>query len=187
MPKAASAKWPSRIYWKRYRTYEEMINSPDIDAVAIATPDHWHAPMSIAALQAGKHVYLEKPMTHNIRETYELREAARNSKAVFQVGHQHRQTQSFITAQDIIKKKVLGHVSLLHLKEWLGAIRNGTPVSCGIDEGFEEAMTAHMAGLSWKARRRIEWDPAGEEIIALPGEDLDAVLLATETGEYVLG
>lgn len=59
------------------------------------------------------HVYVEKPMTHKIAETYALREAARNSKAIFQVGHQHRQTQSFITAKDIIKKKVLGHVSLV--------------------------------------------------------------------------
>jgi len=394
---------------KRYRRYEEMLDSPDIDAVVIATPDHWHAPMSIAALQAGKHVYVEKPMTHNIRETYELQEAVRNSKAVFALGHQHRQTQSFITARDIIKKKVLGHISLvqtntnrnddngawqydihekanpgtidwdqflgsapkipfnkehffrwrkwwaygsglsgdlmthdydrincvlemgmpkyitasggiythhdgrevpdvfhvsmeypdfssgssrpkgiekgmtflysatlgnqfdrrtilmghdgtmelgntltiyadpgstryldmiesnlvqpeipiysynpeaeevdaitsatakyfadkgllwtyrdgkrvdsalLHLKEWLGAIRHGTPVSCGIKEGFEEAMTAHMGGLAWKLGRRMEWDPVRKEIIALPGEDLDEILLAANVGELALG
>jgi predicted dehydrogenase len=68
--------------------------------------------------------------------------------------------------------------AMLHLKEWLGAIRNGTPVSCGIDEGFEEAMSAHMAGLSWKIGRRMEWDPIKEEVLAEPGEDLDAILLA---------
>lgn len=69
--------------------------------------------------------------------------------------------------------------AMLHLREWLGAIRNGTPVSCGIDEGFEEAMSAHMAGLSWKIGRRMEWDAKSEQIIALPGEDLDAILLAS--------
>ncbi len=53
---------------KRYRTYEELIASPDIDAVVIATPDHWHAPMAIAAARAGKHVYVEKPMTHMLSE-----------------------------------------------------------------------------------------------------------------------
>src|SRR5690606_40444314 len=53
-------------------TYEELIASPDIDAVVIATPDHWHAPMAIAAARAGKHVYVEKPMTHMLSETYEL-------------------------------------------------------------------------------------------------------------------
>jgi len=98
---------------KRYRTHEELINSGDVDAVIIATPDHWHAPISIKALQAGIHVYVEKPMTHNIEETYVLREAAENSEAVFAVGHQHRQTQSFKTARDVVKKGVLGHVSLI--------------------------------------------------------------------------
>lgn len=98
---------------KRYRTYTELLESSDVDAVIIATPDHWHAPMAIAALKAGKHVYVEKPMTHNINETYELKEVAENSDKVFAVGHQHRQTQSFLTAQDIIKKNILGHVSLI--------------------------------------------------------------------------
>jgi len=385
---------------RRYRTYEDMIANPDIDAVVIATPDHWHAPMAIAALEAGKHVYLEKPMTHNIAETYLLREAARNSKGVLMVGHHHRQTQSFLTAQDVIRKNVLGHISLvqvntnrnrdtgawqykiheeaspqtidwkqfigsapmvpfntehffrwrkwwsygsglsgdllshdydrincvlnmgipdsvsssggiythrdgrnvpdvmqvsmdysnpmnapaqdnetrqgmtvlysatlgneylrptllmghdgtmeldnrlriftdagstkyaeliksgtfqpgrpvfeydpalegldavtsattkyfadkgllwtyrdgkrvdptfLHLREWLSCARNGGKPSCGIDEGFEEAITAHMAGLSYKLGRRIDWDPIKEEIVPIPGYDFDEVLLA---------
>ena len=98
---------------RRYATYEDMIASSDIDAVVIATPDHWHAPMAIAALNAGKHVYVEKPMTHNIAETYELRDAARNSDGVLMVGHQHRQTQSFLAAQDVIEKDILGHINLI--------------------------------------------------------------------------
>ncbi|MCP4048825.1 MAG: Gfo/Idh/MocA family oxidoreductase [Gammaproteobacteria bacterium] len=385
---------------RRYRSYKDMIANPDIDAVVIATPDHWHAPIAIAALEAGKHVYIEKPMTHNIAETYTLREAARKSKGVVMVGHHHRQTQSFLTAQDVIKKNVLGHISLvqvntnrnrdtgawqykiheeaspqtidwqqfigdapmvpfntehffrwrkwwsygsglsgdllshdydrincvlnmgipdsvmssggiythrdgrnvpdvmqvcmdysnpknapvhddgskrgmtilysatlgnehtrptllmghdgtmeldnrlriftdrnstkyaalieagtfqpdipvfeydpategldavtsattayfankgllwtyrdgkrvdptyLHLREWLSCIRHGGKPSCGIDEGFEEAITAHMAGLSYKLGRRIDWDPVKEEIVPIPGYDLDEVLLA---------
>ncbi len=98
---------------RRYRTYDEMLESGNVDAVVIATPDHWHAPIAIAALQANVHVYIEKPMTHNIAETYILRETTLNSKAVLMLGHQHRQTQSFLTAQDIINKNVLGHVSLI--------------------------------------------------------------------------
>jgi predicted dehydrogenase len=98
---------------KRFRTYEEMIGSPDIDAVVIGTPDHWHAPISMAAALAGKHVYVEKCMTHKFGETYALREIVHDSGIVFQVGHQHRQTQSFLTAMDVIKKNVLGHVSLI--------------------------------------------------------------------------
>ena len=98
---------------KRYRTYQELIQSGEVDAVVIATPDHWHAPIAIHALQANIHVYVEKPMTHSIAETYELRDTALSSKAVLQLGHQHRQTQSFLAAQDVINKKLLGHVSLI--------------------------------------------------------------------------
>jgi len=98
---------------KRFRHYQEMLASPDIDAVVIATPDHWHAPMAIEAARAGKHVYVEKCMTHKVPETFELLNTIHNTGVVFQVGHQHRQTQSFLTAQDVIKKNVLGHVSLI--------------------------------------------------------------------------
>ncbi len=386
---------------KRFATHKELIESGEVDAIIIATPDHWHAPISIDAVKAGVHVYVEKPMTHTISETYAIRDAVKaNPKVIFQVGHQHRQTQSFLTAQDIIAKKTLGHVSLvttntnrnddngawqydihdkaspetinwdlfignapkvpfnkehffrwrkwwaygsglsgdllthdydrlncvlkmgipnsvmasggiythhdgrnvpdvlqvnmeypdfstgssqeegkekgmtfvysatlgnqfdrptylmghdatmelgnmisiyadagstrfadmlksnridpgvpiyqydpaangtdavtsatakyfankgllwtyrdgkrvdstfLHLREWLSCIRNGGTPSCGIDQGFQEAISAHMAGLSFKLGRRIEWDPQSQTVIAKPGEDLDAALLS---------
>ncbi len=97
----------------RYDNYIDLLDSGTVDAVIIATPDHWHAPMSIAALERDIHVYVEKPMTHTLEETYRLREAARNSKAVFVVGHQHRQTQSFKTAKHIVDQGVLGHINLI--------------------------------------------------------------------------
>jgi predicted dehydrogenase len=99
---------------KRFATHQELMKSGEVDAVVIATPDHWHAPMAMAAIAAGVHVYVEKPMTHNVSETYALRDAVQqNPKIVLAVGHQHRQTQSFLTAQDIIAKNTLGHVSLV--------------------------------------------------------------------------
>ena len=98
---------------KRFGTHQEMIRSGEVDAVIIATPDHWHAPMAIDALENGVHAYVEKPMTHTIEETYQLKEAAEKSPALLMVGHQHRQTLSFKTASDIINKKVLGHVSVV--------------------------------------------------------------------------
>ncbi|MGB5314646.1 MAG: Gfo/Idh/MocA family oxidoreductase [Robiginitalea sp.] len=390
---------------KRYKTYTEMIRSGEVEAVVIATPDHWHAPMSIEALNNNVHVYVEKPMTHNLSETYALKEAAMNSRAAFQVGHQHRQTLSFKTARDIVEKEILGHVSLittntnrnddngawnydihpeanpqtidwqqflgnapeipfnknhffrwrkwwaygsglsgdllthdydrlncvlkmgipksvmasggiythkdgrnvpdvlqanmefpdfstgstqkkgkekgmtftysatlgnglnrptmlmghdasmelgnrltiwpdgnstryagqleagkmspqspiysynpaasaldgvssatsqyfadkglmwtyvdgkrvdstfLHMREWLSVIRNGGVLSCGIDQGFDEAIAAHMTGLSWKLGRRIEWDREGQQVIPIEGVDLDAVLLESPVGE----
>tara|TARA_A100000164_G_C21922737_1_gene781500 strand:+ start:813 stop:2429 length:1617 start_codon:yes stop_codon:yes gene_type:complete len=102
-----------KIKVQRFKSHQDLVESNVVEAVIIATPDHWHAPIAIAALQAGKHVYVEKPMTHNIKETYALKDAVEASDVVFQVGHQHRQTQSFLTAQDVVKKNILGHVSLI--------------------------------------------------------------------------
>ena len=70
-----------KITVKRYTTHQEMIRSGNVDAIVIATPDHWHAPMAIDALENGVHVYVEKPMTHTVEETYRLREAANQSNA----------------------------------------------------------------------------------------------------------
>jgi len=392
---------------KRFSTHKELVNSGEVDAVLIATPDHWHAPMAMDALHAGIHVYVEKPMTHTISETYALRDAVRDTGKVLQVGHQHRQTQSYLAAMDIIHKKTLGHVSLvqantnrnddngawqydihekaspetidwdlflgtapkvpfnkehffrwrkwwsygsglsgdllthdydrvncilkmgiprlvtasggiythrdgrtvpdvlqvtmeypdfttgssqqdgkekgmtfvysatlgnqfdrptylmghdatmelgnaisiyadagstryadmlqehridpeipmyqynplanatdavtsatakyfankglmwtyrdgkrvdstfLHMREWLSCIRNGGNPSCGIQEGFEEAISAHMAGVSYKLGRAMEWNPDEEKIISKPGEDLDAILLSDQVGVLV--
>lgn len=403
---AADSFSTDKVKVKIYKHHQALLESNDVDAVVIATADHWHAPIAIAALEAGKHVYLEKPMTHNIAETYALQDAVQRTGMVFQVGHQHRQTQSFVTARDVVNKNILGHVSLiqantnrnsdngawqytihekaspdtidwqqfignapmvpfnpehffrwrkwwaygsglsgdlmvhdydrvncvlemgiprsvissggiythkdgrnvpdvmqinmefpdfttgssqesgkergmtmvysatlgnqysrttalmghdatmelgnrltiyadrnstrykdmidnetidpnvpiyqydpsanevdgitsatakyfadkgllytyrngrrvdsthLHMWEWLSAIRNGTPVSCGIKEGFEEAITAHMGGLSYKLGRRIDWDPAQQEIVPIEGFDLDEVLL-TDTEKLV--
>src|ERR1035437_8229009 len=95
-----------------YPTYREMIESKDIDAVIIATPDHWHAPIAIAAAKAGKHVYLEKPMTHSIGEAIELRNTIKSTAVVFQLGHENRQQMSFRIAKELIEKGVLGTISM---------------------------------------------------------------------------
>ncbi|MEL7121407.1 MAG: hypothetical protein AAFO07_18310 [Bacteroidota bacterium] len=66
----------------------------------------------------------------------------------------------------------------MHLREWISAIRNGTKVSCGIQEGFEEAISAHMASISYKTGKRVHWDKASEQIV-IPGmedADLDDVI-----------
>ena len=68
----------------------------------------------------------------------------------------------------------------MHMREWLSAIKNGGKVSCGIKEGFEEAIAAHMAGLSWKLGKKIEWDTQTETIKPIAGVNFDEVLLSNE-------
>jgi len=98
---------------KRFVTYKDLINSPDIDAVIIATPDFWHAPMIIEAAKAGKHVYCEKCMTHTLEEVYEVRKAVKDAGIVFQLGHQNRQTASFIKADQLVDNNMLGNITLI--------------------------------------------------------------------------
>jgi predicted dehydrogenase len=99
----------------RYRDYRELIASPDVDAVIIATPDHWHGPMTIAAAQAGKHVYCEKPLTWSVEETYALRDAVKRNNIVLQLGHQGRQNESYIKAREVISRGLLGKVNLVEV------------------------------------------------------------------------
>ena len=68
--------------------YREVIARKDIDAVVIATPDHWHAPIAIAAMQAGKDVYCEKPMTHSVEEAKKFYEVSKATNRVVQIGSQ---------------------------------------------------------------------------------------------------
>ncbi len=98
---------------KLFQTYREMIESPDIDAVIIATPDHTHAPIAIAAAKAGKHVYLEKPMTHSIEEAIELRNVIKSTGVVFQLGHENRQQMSFKMANEMYRNGIMGAVSMV--------------------------------------------------------------------------
>jgi len=100
---------------KRYNTYQELLAADDIDAVIIATPDHWHGTITIAAAKAGKHVYCEKPMTWTVPETYEVVKAVKENNIAFQLGHQNRQTESHFKAKEAYEKGILGKVNLIEV------------------------------------------------------------------------
>jgi predicted dehydrogenase len=76
------------------RDYHEIVNRKDIDAVIVATSDHWHAPVAIAAMKAGKDVYCEKPMAHTIPEALEMARTAKQTGRLVQVGSQSLSMES---------------------------------------------------------------------------------------------
>ncbi len=98
---------------KVYKNYKELLKAKDIDAVVIATPDHWHAPMVIEAAKAGKHIYVEKPLSLTVAETYEIERAVKESGVIFQLGHQNRQIESHQKAKEVIDKNILGKITLV--------------------------------------------------------------------------
>ena len=94
----------------------QILDDPKVDAVVVATPDHWHAPAAIMACEAGKHVYVEKPCSHNLREGRLLLDAARRNNVVVQHGTQFRSSQYIADAIKIIEEGTIGDV--LVCKAW---------------------------------------------------------------------
>ncbi len=103
-------RWATESTPKTYGDYREMLADKDIDAVCIGTPDHWHAKQAIDALNAGKHVYCEKPMTHTIQEALDVVKAWRASGKVMQVGVQSTSLPVWAKANELMCAGKLGKV-----------------------------------------------------------------------------
>ncbi|HEA21439.1 MAG TPA: Gfo/Idh/MocA family oxidoreductase [Pricia antarctica] len=95
---------------KPYKDFRKSLESQDVDAFVIAAPDHWHAPASLIALEAGKHVYVEKPCSHNPNEGEMLVEAAKKYGKVVQMGNQRRSWPNVMSGIQAVKEGAIGRV-----------------------------------------------------------------------------
>jgi len=100
---------------ERYMDYKDLLAANDIDAVIIATPDHWHKRIAIDAAHAKKHIYVEKGLARMVDEVFAIRDAVKESGVVFQLGHQGRQTESYIKAKEAVEKNLLGKINLIQV------------------------------------------------------------------------
>ena len=105
-------KFPKAVQYKDYRVMLEK--QKDIDAVLVATPDHWHALIAMAAMQLGKHVYVQKPLTRTISEARALTEAARKYKVVTQMGNQGHSEEGLRLMQEWLDAGAIGPVREVH-------------------------------------------------------------------------
>lgn len=94
-----------------YLDYRNLLERPDIDAVLIATPDHWHGKIAIDAMSAGKHVYVEKPMTHTVEQAIELRDSVKKYGKVLQVGPQATGSDAVWKAHEALRAGRIGKVT----------------------------------------------------------------------------
>ena len=99
-----------------YEQYEQLLERKDIDVVEVVTPDHWHALMTIHACQAGKDVYVQKPLSYTIREALTMTRVANDNKRVVQVGSQQRSSKEFQKAIELVQKGAIGHIEKIYAK-----------------------------------------------------------------------
>ena len=132
-----------------FMDYRKLLERKDIDAVLIATPDHWHAKMSIDAMDAGKHVYCEKPMTLTVEQALELRDAVKRYKKKFQVGPQATSMDQYWNAQKAIREGRVGKVT------WAQGSYNRNVRGGAFNRWFliDETAGPHMSGEDY-----IDWD-----------------------------
>ena len=124
----------SRATPQKYQDYRKLLEAKDVDAVVIATPDHWHALMTIDAAAAGKDIYVEKPLSLTVVEGRKMVEAIRHSKRVSQVGIHRRSCGWLKDAADFVKAGGIGQVTVARsyhvMNEWpngIGAPADGAP------------------------------------------------------------
>lgn len=119
----ATASQHSSTSPKAYRNYKELLADKDVEAVLIATPEHWHAQMVLDALAAGKDMYVEKPLCHTPEQGVHLVEAEKNTKSVIQVGMQRRSYDLYQQGRELVASRKLGAVRMVRswwLNNYLG-------------------------------------------------------------------
>jgi predicted dehydrogenase len=140
---------------KEYADHRRVLEHGDIDAVIVATPDHWHASITIDACRAGKDVYCEKPFVHHPKDGLAVVKAVRDNKRILQVGTQQRGQPQFIDAKrELVDSGVMGKV---------GLVRTWYTSNAGYIKEAPKGMEAKPAGLDWDRwlgpGPKVPWNP----------------------------
>jgi len=162
-PRLQNAKKIADTGCEAYRDYRQILDRKDIGVVVIATPDHWHGPMSVAAAKAGKDIYCERPMTRTVEEAKEVYETVQETKRVFAVGVQSASDDKYWIAQDLIKAGEIGKVVFTEggcagnstLGEW-----NDRPIDPAADPTKNLDWKAFLGSapfISWDKDRFFRW------------------------------
>lgn len=164
--------WGDAIFTTR--DYREVLARPEVDAVIIATPDHWHARMAIDAMKAGKDVYLEKPMVQDVEEGPQVVEAAQSTKRILQVGSQRVSSIIYAKARDLFKSGAIGELNFVeawwHRNSPMGAWQytippDASPETCDWDRFLGDAPKR-----PFDATRLFRWRNYRDYGTGIPGD-----------------
>jgi len=168
------------------RDFRRVLDDKSIDAVIVATPDHWHTHIALLACQAGKDVYVEKPLSQTIAEGHLIRDAARKYQRVMQVGTQRRSIEHFASAADYVASGALGKVCLV--KAWMCQVRasignppdQDAPATVNYDTWLGPAPKRAFNPNRFHYNWRFFWDYGNTELGNQGVHMLDAALMGIQ-------
>lgn len=182
-PSANAAREWAGTDAKAFQDFRKLLELRDLDAVLVATPDHWHSTATILACQAGKDVYAEKPLAHNIREGRAMVAAARRYDRIVQVGTQHRSAPHYAEVADLVQSGRIGKVHFVRVWNYSNMLPNGIGKEPdGVaPSGLDWDMYCGPAPLRPYNRKRFQstfrffWDYAGGTITDFGTHRFDTV------------
>jgi myo-inositol 2-dehydrogenase/D-chiro-inositol 1-dehydrogenase len=156
---------PERIYGDvapadRHQDYRRLLDDKRIDVILIGTPDHWHAKMLIDAVQAGKDVYCEKPLTLTIDEGKEIRKAVQDSGRIVQVGSWHRSDHRFRTAVELVRQGRIGKLEKVEVvlgKNQVGGPFPPRPAPATLDWNQWQGQTPDVPYVPERSHYTFRW------------------------------
>ncbi|MCS7026035.1 MAG: Gfo/Idh/MocA family oxidoreductase [Bryobacteraceae bacterium] len=175
---------------KTFKDYRDLLAEKSIDAVVIATPEHLHHPMAMAALKAGKHIYIEKPLAHTIEEGWEIVKATEQSGKVVQVGTQNRSNTLYQEAREMVQKGMIGDIHYVRAFWYRNSLPDNPAWRYTIPADTNEQNTDWQRFLGGAPKRpfhkgryfqwRLYWDYSG-------GISTDLLVHQTDITHFVCG
>jgi predicted dehydrogenase len=168
LDKAASSLQDASV--KKYSDFRKLLENKDVDSVSVATTDHWHVPVALAAILAGKHVYVEKPCSHNIHEANLLAKCAKQYKKCVQHGTQRRSAAEDMAGVRALKEGLIGDVyaakAINHqLREKIGkAPQEAPPPNVDYDMWLGAAPKVPFTKNRWHYNWHWFWDYGGGDL-----------------------
>jgi predicted dehydrogenase len=164
--------WGPHVFTSR--DHREVLARPDVDAVIIATPDHWHARIAIDAMKAGKDVYVEKPMMQRIDEGLPMVEAARQTNRILQVGSQRVSSIIYAKARDVYRAGTIGELNLveawINRNSAMGAWQYTLPLDASPQTIDWDRFIGHAPKRAFEPVRLFRWRNYRDYGTGIPGD-----------------